>query len=219
MARRYMVESGWCDENNFTIASPDEIGRFATIEEAREAFEAEDIVTTWETERSCRGRALDRDAYKAIWEITVDENGDVLDYEEIIERETYNRDDIERAERERIEYEAWREWHCEGWYRIAYSDGGQDFTNDGPIWLDSYTDLANELEAAYSNATETHLPYIEYLGDVTTSGKPGCPVCGCDDNDGGSFEVDDGCAFQRFTCHRCGSNYVEVYTFHQSEAY
>lgn len=56
-------------------------------------------------------------------------------------------------------------WQGEGWYRIAYSDGGQDFTNDGPIWVETPLGLAEEIEAAGDGASETHKPYAEYLGD------------------------------------------------------
>lgn len=55
-------------------------------------------------------------------------------------------------------------WKGEGWYRIGWSDGGQDWTNDGPIWLEFESQLDDELEAAGHYATETHLPFSEYMG-------------------------------------------------------
>lgn len=57
------------------------------------------------------------------------------------------------------------EWKGEGWYRIAFSDSGMDWTSDGPIWIDSEPDFDAEMESAYGTATETHLPYADYLGD------------------------------------------------------
>lgn len=52
-----------------------------------------------------------------------------------------------------------------GWYRIAFSDGGQDWTNDGPVWLDDQASFEDEMGAARRSETETHMAYAEYLGD------------------------------------------------------
>lgn len=57
-------------------------------------------------------------------------------------------------------------WQGEGLYSIGYSDGGMDWTSDGPVWLETAEDLANELTAAWlCGATDTHLPSAEYLGE------------------------------------------------------
>ena len=56
-------------------------------------------------------------------------------------------------------------WKGEGWYRIGYSDGGQDWTNDGPLWFEFRADLDAEMEAARSHEAETHLAWCEYLGN------------------------------------------------------
>lgn len=52
-------------------------------------------------------------------------------------------------------------WRGEGFYSIKFSDGGQDWTNDGAIYCEDSADLAENLRAAYEDATETHLPYAE----------------------------------------------------------
>ena len=59
-----------------------------------------------------------------------------------------------------IRYEAEQAWQGEGSYRILWSDGGE-WTNDGPVWVESVEDLAGLLEGAYEDSTETHLPYVE----------------------------------------------------------
>lgn len=51
-----------------------------------------------------------------------------------------------------------------GYYRIAYSDGGQDYTCDGPVWFDSFSRYAKILENAMQYETPTHLAYSVYLG-------------------------------------------------------
>ena len=56
-------------------------------------------------------------------------------------------------------------WQGFGWYRIGYSDGGQDFTNDGPVWYESYYDLEEDIDTAQGTETDIHLAYAEYLGD------------------------------------------------------
>jgi len=56
-------------------------------------------------------------------------------------------------------------WQGEGWYSISYSDGGQDWTSDGAIWIESKQQLEDELAAAREDETDTHLAYCEYLGD------------------------------------------------------
>ena len=57
------------------------------------------------------------------------------------------------------------EWMGEGWYRIGWSDGGMDFSSNGAVWHDSELDLEDDFEDAMEQATDTHLPYIEYMGD------------------------------------------------------
>lgn len=57
------------------------------------------------------------------------------------------------------------EWKGEGWYRVGWSDGGMDWTNNGPNWYDSERELEDEMFFANQNATDTHIPYAEYLGD------------------------------------------------------
>lgn len=56
-------------------------------------------------------------------------------------------------------------WQGEGWYGIGFSDGGMDWTNDGPAWFETEDDLLEEMRAAYGDATEYHLPCIEYHGN------------------------------------------------------
>ena len=56
-------------------------------------------------------------------------------------------------------------WEGEGWYAIRFSDGGMDWTNDGPVWFEVEDDLVDEYMAAWDAATETHVPYVEYKGD------------------------------------------------------
>lgn len=57
-------------------------------------------------------------------------------------------------------------WQGEGLYAIGYSDGGMDWTSDGPVWLETAKDLADELTTAWlCGATNTHLPVAEYLGE------------------------------------------------------
>lgn len=55
-------------------------------------------------------------------------------------------------------------WKGQGYYRIAYSDGGQDYTSDGPVWFESYLQIEEAMEDAWKSATPTHLPYSEFLG-------------------------------------------------------
>lgn len=55
-------------------------------------------------------------------------------------------------------------WKGQGYYRIAYSDGGQDYTSDGPVWFEDYYQIEKAMEDAWSFATDTHIPYSEYLG-------------------------------------------------------
>ena len=49
-------------------------------------------------------------------------------------------------------------WKGDGYYAIGFSDGGMDWTNNGPVWLESVDELSAELEAACGVATDTHLP-------------------------------------------------------------
>lgn len=53
----------------------------------------------------------------------------------------------------------------EGYYSIAFSDGGQPWTSDGPLYLETAEELADELRAAYGYAAETHLPYADKVDD------------------------------------------------------
>lgn len=64
-------------------------------------------------------------------------------------------------EAEEIEAIADEGWDGEGYYLIGWSDGGMDWTNDGPVWFDSKDDLVAEVAAAYDHKTDTHLPYAE----------------------------------------------------------
>ena len=57
------------------------------------------------------------------------------------------------------------EWEDEGWYVIGWYDGGMDWSNNGPVWFDSKEALAAELDAAYNEATDTHLPCAEKVAD------------------------------------------------------
>lgn len=59
-------------------------------------------------------------------------------------------------------------WQGEGLYTIGYSDGGMDWTSDGPVWLETAEDLADELALAWLwrfGPSEAHLPVAEYLGE------------------------------------------------------
>ena len=56
-------------------------------------------------------------------------------------------------------------YKCPGWYRIAFSDGGQDWTNNGPIWIEDLSSFEDEMEAARGTETEFHLAFAEYHGD------------------------------------------------------
>lgn len=58
-------------------------------------------------------------------------------------------------------------WHGEGWYSVKFSDGGQDFTNDGPVWVETYWLLDELLGAAEVASSDTHLPYVEYYGSFS----------------------------------------------------
>lgn len=56
-------------------------------------------------------------------------------------------------------------WEGEGWYRIGWSDGGMDWTSNGPVWFESEDQLTDEYMAAWNDATDTHLPFVEYKGN------------------------------------------------------
>lgn len=62
--------------------------------------------------------------------------------------------------------EARRLWeeNGDGNYMITWSDGGMDWTNDGPVYFDSLDDLVDEVRAAIGSATETHIPCTEFVG-------------------------------------------------------
>ena len=55
-------------------------------------------------------------------------------------------------------------WEGEGWYTVAYTDGGMPFTSDGPVWCDYPEDLAAIISGANVYATETHLPVVYFEG-------------------------------------------------------
>lgn len=53
-------------------------------------------------------------------------------------------------------------WRGEGWYMVAWSDGG---VNWEPVWHETLDGLADtDATAAYVFAEGKHQPYIEYLG-------------------------------------------------------
>ena len=56
-------------------------------------------------------------------------------------------------------------WDGEGYYAIGWSDGGMDWTNNGPVWFDSEEDLAAEIACAYAQSSDTHLPWAEKYGE------------------------------------------------------
>lgn len=65
--------------------------------------------------------------------------------------------------------EARMEWesHGEGYYEIGFSDGGEDWTNNGPVWFDILMDLQREVRfAVLDAATDTHVPWVQYVGDT-----------------------------------------------------
>ena len=57
------------------------------------------------------------------------------------------------------------EWMDEGYHTVGYTDGGMDFTNDGPVWCDYPEDLAALISGANVDATETHLPVVYFEGE------------------------------------------------------
>lgn len=61
-----------------------------------------------------------------------------------------------------IKQETIKAWQGEGWYQICWSDGGQKWD---AVWFENDEDLEENLASAYESATETHLPYIEYMGE------------------------------------------------------
>lgn len=64
------------------------------------------------------------------------------------------------------------EFRYEGWYTVSYSDGGQDYTNDGPVWVEDALSFAEFMAGAMESATDTHLPYAEYHGDYVDDIDP-----------------------------------------------
>lgn len=52
-------------------------------------------------------------------------------------------------------------WEDEGYYIIGWSDGGMDWTNNGPIWCGDIEDLATELYFAKTEETDTHVACAE----------------------------------------------------------
>lgn len=61
-----------------------------------------------------------------------------------------------------IKQEVYGAWQGESWYQVWWSDGGQAYD---AYWYENGVDLEDDLVGAYGDATEAHLPYIEYLGD------------------------------------------------------
>ena len=57
-----------------------------------------------------------------------------------------------------------RDYSGPGWYNIGYSDG-QKWTNDGPMWIEDYNQLFEELEAAKKHENDYHLVWYEFLSD------------------------------------------------------
>lgn len=56
-------------------------------------------------------------------------------------------------------------WEGEGWYNVAYTDGGMPATSDGPIWCDSINDLAGLFSMANHTKNDWHMPYAEFQGN------------------------------------------------------
>lgn len=66
--------------------------------------------------------------------------------------------------RDDAKHDANMAWDGEGYYRIGWSDGGMDWTSNGPSWFDDKADLVRELECAYERESNPfHLPYAEKL--------------------------------------------------------
>lgn len=59
--------------------------------------------------------------------------------------------------------DAWDAWDGEGFYDIRWSDGGC-WTSNGPVYCEDERALANAIEDAYPDSTDTHLPYAELAG-------------------------------------------------------
>lgn len=57
------------------------------------------------------------------------------------------------------------EWMDEGYYTVAYTDGGMPFTSDGPVWCDYPEDLAGLISGANQDMTETHIPVVYFEGE------------------------------------------------------
>lgn len=55
-------------------------------------------------------------------------------------------------------------WKGEGWYRMGWSDGGMDWTSDGPEWFESEAGLGESYDSGRRHETEAHLLWCEYLG-------------------------------------------------------
>ena len=61
--------------------------------------------------------------------------------------------------------EARRVWSGEGFYRIFWSDGGMDWTNNGPVWFDTADELAAEIMTAKESAEkDMHFACAERTG-------------------------------------------------------
>lgn len=58
-----------------------------------------------------------------------------------------------------------KSWNGSGWYFIGFSDGGQAWTNDGPVYFECELDLEDEISSAREQETEFHLVSVEFCGD------------------------------------------------------
>lgn len=64
-------------------------------------------------------------------------------------------------ERDDAKAAAMAAWEGESYYIIGWSDGGEDWTSNGPVWFESVDELAGEIECAQQYETDTHLAYAE----------------------------------------------------------
>lgn len=69
--------------------------------------------------------------------------------------------ELEPVVEARLEWEA----NGEGLYKIGWSDGGMDWTSNGPVYFDDLEELQDEVIAALEDATDTHIPCVEFVGD------------------------------------------------------
>lgn len=69
------------------------------------------------------------------------------------------------SEIEEMVTEDMREWQGEGYYSVEFTDGGMNWTNEGPAYFKTPEELKDELRAAYVFATPIHLPYPEMIDE------------------------------------------------------